>query len=82
MRSEVDLMWSQSSSSSPRLVPLACPERLLGSPVAFELKSSTDTSVVFDADDFCPSRKIDARDGLRGDDLCESPGVVPYGEFG
>ena len=47
LRSEVDSMWSQSSSSSPRLVPLACPELLLGSPVAFELKSSTDTSVVF-----------------------------------
>ena len=39
-------------------------------------------SAVFDENDFGPSRKIDAGEGLRGDDLGKSPGVVPYSEFG
>lgn len=39
-------------------------------------------SVVFDENDFGPSRKIDAGEGLWGDDLGKSPGVVPYSEFG
>ena len=32
--------------------------------------------------DFWPRRKIDASDGRRGEDLCDSAGVVPYGELG
>ena len=59
LRSGVDLMWSQSSSLLPRLVPFACPELLLGSPVAFEPKLSIDTSVVFDE----TNRKIGAGEG-------------------
>ena len=80
--------WSRSdahstrchSSSSPRLAPLrlACPELLLGSPVSFWFdRSSTDRPAAVVGLDFCPRRKMDASEGRRGDDLCESAGVVP-----
>ena len=47
-----------------------------------ELRSSTDWPATAELFVFCPMRKMDASEGRRGDDLCDSPGVVPYGEFG
>ena len=79
-RSNADSTWSQSSSPSSSVIPLGPADV---AELGFdERKSSEDCSLLPGfALFFWPMRKMDARDGRRGDDLWRDMDV-PYGEVG